>query len=103
MKLIFFHDKNLNFICSYFSIPITLSELDFNMLIPIILFLFSLLQGNGSTQRTPSAWLLPHANRVALRASTETNYDVGSDTVSRLQPIYLIKNNDEFCVIYDIV
>jgi hypothetical protein len=44
MKLIFFHDKNLNFVCSYFSFQITPSVLDFNMLSSVkLLFLFSLL------------------------------------------------------------
>ena len=35
-----------------------------------------------SSLRTPSAWLLPHSNRIALRVSTIANTDSGYDTTS---------------------
>ena len=38
--------------------------------------------GDSERTRTPSAWLLPHYNRATLRASTDSNHDLGSDTVS---------------------
>lgn len=35
-----------------------------------------------SSHRTPSAWLLPHTNRIALRVSTDINSDIGYDTTT---------------------
>ena len=31
-------------------------------------------------QRTPSAWLAPDSNKVALRVSTDKGLDIGADT-----------------------
>jgi len=39
-------------------------------------------KGDGTDpNRTPSAWLLPSTSRIAIRASTPSNPDLGSDTV----------------------
>jgi hypothetical protein len=37
-------------------------------------------KGDGKENRTPSAWFLPTTNRFALRATAETNPDMGSDS-----------------------
>lgn len=43
-------------------------------------------KGNGGeTGRTPSAWLTPHSNHITLRVSSETNPDIGADTLASLR------------------
>eukprot|EP01041_Mallomonas_annulata_P003465 gene3465-6894_t len=37
-------------------------------------------KGDGGLMRTPSVWLLPNTNRMAVRASTDVNPDLGADT-----------------------
>lgn len=34
--------------------------------------------------RTPSAWLCPHSNRIALRVTSDTNPDIGTDSVAAI-------------------
>lgn len=34
--------------------------------------------------RTPSAWLCPNSNRIALRVTSETHPDVGADSIASL-------------------
>jgi SEL1 protein len=42
-------------------------------------------KGDGvDIHRTPSAWFLPVSNRLALRATTESQDDMGSDTLLTL-------------------
>lgn len=34
--------------------------------------------------RTPSAWLCPHSNHIALRVASDTTPDIGADSVASL-------------------
>lgn len=34
--------------------------------------------------RTPSAWLCPNSNRIALRVTSDTNPDIGADSMASL-------------------
>ncbi|CAM9786004.1 unnamed protein product, partial [Ectocarpus sp. 4 AP-2014] len=40
--------------------------------------------GGAKMGRTPSAWLCPHSNRIALRVTSDTNPDIGADSVVSL-------------------
>ncbi|CAM9350301.1 unnamed protein product [Ectocarpus fasciculatus] len=40
--------------------------------------------GGATVGRTPSAWLCPHSNRIALRVTSDTNPDIGADSVASL-------------------
>ncbi|CAN0479666.1 unnamed protein product, partial [Ectocarpus sp. 8 AP-2014] len=40
--------------------------------------------GGATMGRTPSAWLCPHSNRIALRVTSDTNPDIGADSVASL-------------------
>lgn len=42
-------------------------------------------KGSGaSSQRTPSAWLLPDSNKLAIRVSTTSYHDVGTETLQEI-------------------
>lgn len=40
----------------------------------------------GVMSRTPSAWLCPYSNRIALRVTSNTSPDIGIDSTAALVP-----------------
>lgn len=54
-------------------------------LLPLVSFRGLFYKGDGGEMgRTPSAWLCPHSNHIALRVTSDTDPDIGVDSIASL-------------------
>jgi hypothetical protein len=47
-------------------------------------------KGDTSGARTPSAWLLPNQNGIAIRVSTNSSADVGASSIMKSLPVKVV-------------